>query len=41
MGVSDGVLNVAMTEVSLRGAGIVPLVRERIAAGVTQHVRGS
>ena len=40
-GVAHGVLDVAVTEVSPKRSGIVSLVRERIAAGVPEHVRVS
>jgi hypothetical protein len=39
LGVSHGVLDVAMPQVSLQGARVVPFVRERIAASVPEHVR--
>ena len=39
LGVADRVLNVLMTEVSLKRSGIVSLVGERVAAGVPEHVR--
>jgi len=32
-------LNVAVTEVGLQGAGVVALVGQRVATGVSQHVR--
>jgi hypothetical protein len=32
-------LNVLVAEVGLQGAGVVPVIRQLIAAGVAQHVR--
>ena len=37
--IPDGVLNVSMAEVVLDRTGVVPLVGELEAAGMTQHVR--
>jgi hypothetical protein len=33
------VLDIAVTQVSLKRSGIVSLIRERVATGVPQHVR--
>jgi hypothetical protein len=33
------VLDIPVAEVSLQGSGVVPLVGERVAAGMAQHVR--
>jgi hypothetical protein len=33
------VLDIPMAQVSLQGSGVVPLVGERVAAGMAQHVR--
>jgi hypothetical protein len=38
-GVAHGVLNVLVAQVRLEGPRIMPLIGQRIAAGVTQHVR--
>ena len=37
--VSHCVLDIPVAEVSLQGSGVVPLVGERVAAGVPKHVR--
>jgi hypothetical protein len=37
-GVARGVLNVSMTQVSLKRTGIVAVIRQLVAAGVAQHV---
>ena len=36
--VPDGMLNVAVAEVGLQGAGVVALVGQGITAGVSKHV---
>ena len=38
LGVAHGRLNASMAQVSLQRAGIGPLVCQRVAAGVAQHV---
>ena len=38
-GVADGVLDVTVAQVGLQGARIVALVGQRVAAGVSEHVR--
>ena len=37
--VAHRVLNVLVPEIGLQGARVVPLVRQRVAAGVPEHVR--
>ena len=37
--VADSVLDAAVTKVSLKRSGVVSLIRERVAAGVPEHVR--
>jgi hypothetical protein len=39
LGVSDGVLDVLVTEIVPQGSGIVPVVGKFIAARMPQHVR--
>jgi hypothetical protein len=39
LGIAHGVLNVPVAEVGLQGPRVVPLVRQRVAAGVPEHVR--
>jgi hypothetical protein len=39
LGVPYGVLNVAVAEVCMQGPRVVPSVSQRIAAGVSEHVR--
>src|SRR5262245_4786376 len=39
LSVSYSVLNVAVAEVSLQGPRIVPLIGQRVAAGMPEHVR--
>ncbi len=39
LGITDGMLDIFMTEIMLQGAGIVSIVGKLIAACVTQHVR--
>ena len=39
LGVAHRVLDVAVAEIGLQGARIVSLVRQRVAAGVPEHVR--
>src|SRR5450830_539789 len=38
LSVADRVLNVSVAEIGLQGAGIVSLVRQRVAAGMAQHM---
>ena len=37
--IPDGVLNVLVPEIGLEGSGIVSFVRQREAAGVSEHMR--
>jgi len=39
LGVADGVLDVAVSQVGLQGARVMPLVGQGKAAGVPEHVR--
>ena len=39
LSVADGVLNVAVAEISLQRSRVVSLVRQRVPTGVPQHVR--
>lgn len=39
LGVTHSVLDVAVPEIGLQGARVVPLVGQRVATGVPQHVR--
>jgi hypothetical protein len=39
LGVPHRVLNVAVPEIGFKRAGVVPRVRQRISAGVPQHMR--
>ena len=39
LGAAHGVLDIAVAQVGLQGARVVPLIGERITAGVPQHVR--
>jgi hypothetical protein len=39
LGVSNGVLDILVPEISLQRPCVVPFIRERVSAGVTEHVR--
>ena len=39
LGVAHRVLDIPVAEIGLQGPRVVPLVRQRIAAGMPQHVR--
>ena len=39
LGVADRVLDVLVTEVSLKRPRVVPLIRKRVSASMTQHMR--